>query len=85
MTILPSSSSTFQVQERAVELEEHEESLEVWKRQFKAQALRQIGERERTLAEWQAKLDARDTELTAEKSVAEVRIRVLLSRRRAYG
>ena len=42
-------------QERAAELAEHEESLEAWKRQFKAQALRQIGDRERTLADWQAR------------------------------
>ena len=55
-----------------MELAEHEESLEAWKHKFKAQALRQIGDRERTLAEWQAKLDARDGDHADEKAVFEV-------------
>lgn len=51
------------MQARAEELTEHEEQLEAWKQKFKAEALRQIGEREKTLADWQAKLDRKKTDL----------------------
>lgn len=50
-------------QERAAELAAHEESLETWKNQFKAEAIRQIAERERLLTEWQGRLERRQAEL----------------------
>ena len=51
------------MQARAEELTDHEEQLEAWKQKFKAEALRQIGERERMLSDWQAKLEKKKTEL----------------------
>ena len=42
---------------------EHEEQLEAWKQKFKAEALRQISERERMLSDWQSKLEKKKTEL----------------------
>lgn len=59
-------------QERAAELAAHEESLESWKAQFKAEALRQIGERERLLGEWQGRLERRAEELEDLQRSAEV-------------
>ena len=61
------------VQARAEELAEHEEQLEAWKQKFKAEALRQIGEREKTLADWQAKLDRKKTDLEEMQRSMEVR------------
>lgn len=60
-------------QERAKELTAHEEQLEEWKKRFKAEALRQIGERERALSEWQAQLDAKRADLEDLKRNMEVR------------
>ena len=60
------------VQARAEELSEHEEQLEAWKQKFKAEALRQIGEREKTLADWQAKLDRKKTDLEEAQRSMEV-------------
>ncbi len=59
-------------QERAKELTAHEEQLEEWKKRFKAEALRQIGERERALSEWQAQLDAKRADLEDLKRNMEV-------------
>lgn len=47
---------------RAEELSEHEEQLEAWKQKFKAEALRQISEREKTLSDWQSKLEKKKSE-----------------------
>lgn len=63
----------FSLQERADELAAHEESLETWKAQFKAEAVRQIAERERLLTEWQARLDRRAAEVEDAQRAAEVR------------
>ena len=60
------------LQERAAELAEHEESLDAWKRQFKEQATKQIGDRERALADWQAKLEAHDADLAERRTTFEV-------------
>lgn len=71
------------VQERAKELAAHEEQLEEWKKRFKAEALRQIGERERALADWQAQLDAKRADLEDLKKNMEARpsfpVRFLIS------
>jgi len=50
----------------------HEEQLEEWKSRFKAEALRQIAEREKMLAEWQQQLDAKRADLDAVKKNMEV-------------
>ncbi len=60
-------------QERAKELTAHEEQLEEWKKRFKAEALRQIGERERALSDWQAQLEAKRADLEDLKRNMEVR------------
>ena len=60
------------MQARAEELSEHEEQLEAWKQKFKAEALRQIGEREKTLADWQAKLDRKKSDLEEAQRSMEV-------------
>lgn len=57
---------------RASELAAHEESLEAWKSQFKAEAVRQIAERERLLTEWQARLDRRQADVEEQLRAAEV-------------
>ena len=59
-------------QERARELAAHEEQLEEWKKRFKAEALRKIGERETTLADWQAQLEGSRSELEHLKENVEV-------------
>ena len=51
------------MQARAEALSDHEEELEAWKQKFKAEALRQIAEREKTLADWQTKLDRKKVDL----------------------
>ena len=61
-------------QERARELAAHEEQLEEWKKRFKAEALRKIGEREQTLADWQAQLEGSRSELEHLKENVEVRM-----------
>lgn len=60
-------------QERADDLAAREGGLEAWKAQFKAEAVRQIAERERLLTEWQARLDRRGGELEEAQRAAEVR------------
>ncbi len=60
------------LQERAAELAEHEESLDAWKRQFKEQATKQIGDRERALADWQTKLEAHAADLAERRTTFEV-------------
>ena len=60
-------------QERAEELAAREDSLEAWKAQFKAEAVRQIAERELLLTEWQARLDRRGAEVEEAQRAAEVR------------
>ena len=60
-------------QERAKELAAHEEQLEDWKKRFKAEALRQISEREKALTEWQGQLEGSRTELEHLKENMEVR------------
>jgi hypothetical protein len=60
------------MQERADELAAKEESLEAWKAQFKAEAVRQIAERECLLTEWQARLDRRQAEVEEGARTAEV-------------
>ena len=60
-------------QERAAQLAEHEESLDAWKRQFKEQAMQQIGDRKRALTEWQAKLEGQDADLAQRRAAFEVR------------
>ena len=62
-------------QERAKELAAHEEQLEEWKKRFKAEALRQISEREKALAEWQGQLEGSRAELEHLKESMEVRRR----------
>lgn len=62
------------MQARAEELSEHEEQLEAWKQKFKAEALRQIGEREKSLADWQAKLDRKKVDLEEVQRSMEVRL-----------
>ena len=59
-------------QERAAQLAAHEESLDAWKRQFKEQALKQIGDRRRALADWQAKLETQDADIAEHRAVFEV-------------
>lgn len=61
------------LQARGEELAAAEESLEAWKAQFKAEAVRQIAERERLLTEWQARLDRRGAEVEEAQRAAEVR------------
>ena len=61
-------------QDRARELAAHEEQLEEWKKRFKAEALRKIGEREKTLADWQAQLEGSRSELEHLKESVEVRM-----------
>jgi hypothetical protein len=60
-------------QARAKELAEHEESLEAWKQRFKAEALRQISEREAALADWQSKLESKRADLDSLQHSTEVR------------
>ena len=59
-------------QERAKELAAHEEQLEEWKKRFKAEALRQISEREKALTEWQGQLESSRAELEHLKENMEV-------------
>ena len=59
-------------QERAKELAAHEEQLEDWKKRFKAEALRQISEREKALTEWQGQLEGSRAELEHLKENMEV-------------
>ena len=61
------------VQARAEELSDHEEQLEAWKQKFKAEALRQISEREKALSDWQAKLDRKRADLDELQRSVEVR------------
>ena len=61
------------LQARAEELTDHEEQLEAWKQKFKAEALRQIGEREKALSDWQSKLDRKKNELEELQRSMEVR------------
>lgn len=61
------------VQARAEELSDHEEQLEAWKQKFKAEALRQISEREKALSDWQAKLDRKRADLEELQRSVEVR------------
>lgn len=60
------------VQARAEQLADHEEQLEAWKQKFKAEALRQISEREKALSDWQAKLDRKKTDLEELQRSVEV-------------
>ena len=66
-------------QERAKELAAHEEQLEEWKKRFKAEALRQISEREKALADWQAQLEGSRAELEHLKENMEVGITLFAS------
>lgn len=59
-------------QERAKELAAHEQQLEDWKKRFKAEALRQISEREKALTEWQGQLEGSRAELEHLKENMEV-------------
>ena len=52
----------------------HEEQLEDWKKRFKSEALRQISEREKALADWQAQLEGSRAELEHLKENMEVGI-----------
>ncbi len=61
------------VQARAEELADHEEQLEAWKQKFKAEALRQISEREKALSDWQAKLDRKKSDLEELQRSVEVK------------
>ena len=63
------------LQARAKELAEHEEQLGDWKARFKAEALRQIGQREAALTQWQAQLEAKRAELEDLKKGMEVLLR----------
>jgi len=66
-------------------VEEHEAALGAWKGRFKAAALRQLSDRERSLGEWEAHLQGQETEAekrgkalsakeaAAAKKLAEVR------------
>ena len=63
----------YAVQARAEELADHEEQLEAWKQKFKAEALRQISEREKALSDWQAKLDRKKTDLEELQRSVEVK------------
>ncbi len=67
------------MQERAKELAAHEEQLEDWKKRFKAEALRQISEREKALTEWQGQLEGSRAELEHLKENMEVSSRTLLN------
>jgi len=51
----------------------HEDELAAWKQRFCAEALRQIGERERALSEWQARLEAQRGELASARADMEAR------------
>ena len=51
----------------------HEGELAAWKQRFRAAALRQIGERERALAAWQARLEAQRGELAGARADMEAR------------
>ena len=59
-------------QARAEELTDHEEQLEAWKQKFKAEALREIGEREKALSDWQSKLDRKKSDLEEVQRSMEV-------------
>ena len=59
------------VQARVKEVTAHEDELAAWKQRFKAEALRQIGERERALSQWQAQLEAQHAESARLRSDAE--------------
>lgn len=59
------------MQARVKEVTAHEDELAAWKQRFKAEALRQIGERERALSEWQAQLEAQGADLTRLRSDTE--------------
>lgn len=59
------------MQARVKEVTAHEDELAAWKQRFKAEALRQIGERERALSEWQAQLEAQGAELKRMRSETE--------------
>ena len=62
------------MQARAEELTDHEEQLEAWKQKFKAEALRQIGEREKALSDWQSKLDRKKNDLEEVQRSMEVQL-----------
>ena len=64
------------MQARVKEVTAHEDELAAWKQRFKAEALRQINERERALSEWQAHLEAQGSELTRLRSDTEARLSV---------
>ena len=66
------------MQARAEELTDHEEQLEAWKQKFKAEALRQIGEREKALSDWQGKLDRKNNDLEEVQRSMEVRLCIWL-------
>lgn len=61
-------------QARGEELAGHEARLGDWKRRFKAEAARAIGEREAALGEWQAQLRGARAELEEVKAGMEVRV-----------
>jgi hypothetical protein len=67
------------LQARAAELAAREESLEGWKAEFRAQASRQMKEREGVLSEWAAALERAEREGKEAQRVAEVRRAFLLS------
>ena len=62
------------MQARAEELTDHEKQLEAWKQKFKAEALRQIGEREKALSDWQSKLDRKKNDLEEVQRSMEVQL-----------
>lgn len=64
-------------QDRAKELAAHKEQLEEWKKRFKAEALRQIGDREKALTEWQAQLEGSRAELEHLKDSMEASLNAL--------
>ena len=58
----------------AEELTDHDEQLDAWKQKFKAEALRQIGEREKALSDWQSKLDRKKNDLEEVQRSMEVQL-----------
>ena len=58
---------------RGKEVGEHEAKLQAWRLQTQEETRRHLQEREATLADWSAKLDARSRDLESEQKALQVR------------
>jgi len=66
------SGSDLFVQLRSKELGEHEAKLQAWRVQTQEETQRHIQEREATLSDWSARLDARSRELDSQQKALQV-------------